>query len=648
MKPKLVFTVLAGLMVCLIFSTSQGANKFYYGGFHVESIYNKCSELKDSLRFNIVFGVDLNGYFNSLANASLQGVAEQEDLDSPTRWSSISHYTLWEAEGLQGSYVNLHYNGGTLVNDPSASGGKAWKFTRPIPPETIIQTGPGYHQELGDTLHPIEYTAEFRLKFRYSLYQPRGALGGEPPTAVCSLMVVETLRDPILKATTLYKNQFPNGGGYQPFLLNYTLPHDSVYGTNNSIEFQIYWFGIPEAEEFRIDYVKVYDYYGNQLMTDTTVANMIKTYVSQSWVTTPIQGTGEPVVYRWYLRDQPLSIDCYMPYAYIDNLLKANSPHIPGAQFSGNNRDSSSIHEYLLRTNPVEYMIDPYVFDHISTGSNFQACIDSLTKRLDYNKRKAESLNKDLWVAIQAFAMCKRSVTSCQGFADSIEYPANSGIFYCCGLSYGFREPTSLEVRVQTFLAMCYGANAVMNYRVPYAWNDSSLETGLYDQYVDTATQKWEEIKNFTGPRVEKLGPVFNQLTWQGACSSDSVGSFILPNDSLSYIKNIVPKNYYPPYVEVGFFRGPYESHTIDYFMLVNRRCLSSEGDSFKVFVEQDTTGKNFLVEDVYTNSTVAYISNECVYNNHDFTVYLRPGEGRLFRFWVPSYSPHPIIHVPS
>jgi hypothetical protein len=333
MKPKLVFTALAGLMICSIFSTSQGADKFYYGGCHVQALYPKCPELRDSLRFNMVFAVDLNqDNIHYPANAGLQAVAEQSDTRSPTYWSVLSHYTLWEAEGLQGSYVNLLYNGGTLVNDDSASGGKAMKFSGSGLPR-LIQWGPSYYQELGDTLHPIEYTAEFRLKFRYSLYQPRGAMSGQPPTPVCSIMVVETLRDTILKATTLYKNQFPNGGGYQPFLLSYTLPYDTVYKSNNSIEFQIYWFAIPEAEEFRIDYVKVYDDNGRRLMNGEKDSDIIA-YVSQAWVHTTIPATGETVVYRWYLRDQPPSVDCFAPYAYIDNLLRQVSTERVGMQAS--------------------------------------------------------------------------------------------------------------------------------------------------------------------------------------------------------------------------------------------------------------------------------------------------------------------------
>jgi hypothetical protein len=532
MKPKWIFTVLAGLMICLIFSTSQGADKFYYGGFHVQALYPKCPELRDSLRFNIIFAQGLNqDNIQYPANAGLQAIAEQADANSPTYWSCVSRYTMWEAEGFPGSYVNLQYHGGTLVNDPYASGGKAMSFSGSD--TGLIQWGPTYYQEPTFWDSTIFYTAVFRLK--YLLYSPRGPMAPGPPTPLCRLMVLDTIHNTVLRDRLIYKSDFTTAGVYDTFqLANYTVPN------GDSIDFRIYRFNRPEP--LYVDYVKVYNEDGKNLM-DGSWDSVIIAYVDSPWVHTPIPD-GDTAVYRWYMKDQPQSIDCYMPYAYIDTLLKSNPPKIPGAQFSGNNRDSSYIHEYLLRTNPVEYMIDPYPFGFGSTGSNFQVCIDSLTKWLDYNKRKALSLNKDLWVAIQAFAMCNRRDTSCQGYPDSIEYPVDSGIFYCWRL----RDPTPYEVRVQTFLAMCYGADAVMNYRTSYHCGDSTfLETGLYDQCGDSVTRKWEEIKNFTGPRVEQLGPIIKDLTWLGACSDDSVGSFTLRDARQSYIYNIVPQNHFPP-----------------------------------------------------------------------------------------------------
>jgi hypothetical protein len=231
MKPKWIFMALAGLSICLIFSTSQEADKFYfgtYGGIEDASI------LKDSLKLNIIEQYDVNeSNIDSLANNSLRAIVHAVGEGSPTDWSVLSHYTLWEAEGLDGSYYRLDYEGwGTLVDDPYASGGKAMKFSGPGEPG-IIQWGPSYEQEPDHWGGPpINYTAEFRLK--YVLFTPRGAMGGNPPDSVCRIMVVD--RGAILSSMKLSQNNFT--GAYQIFKLeNYTVSE------GNKMEFKIRWFG---------------------------------------------------------------------------------------------------------------------------------------------------------------------------------------------------------------------------------------------------------------------------------------------------------------------------------------------------------------------------------------------------------------------
>jgi hypothetical protein len=403
MKQKLIFGTLAVLMVFSIFSISRGADKFYYGswGGNPERDF---PFIKDSLRFNIVNTDVHSSTVDSFVNHSLRAMVGNygcgsTDEYSPYRQAGQSHYTLWEAEGWDGSYFNLSYNGGEVVNDPYASGGKAVKFTGPGTPR-LIQWGPTYSQERGDPANPIKYTAEFRLKLFYSLYQPRG---GRLPTPgqefVCCIMVVDTVSDSILKADTLCKGEFPSDGSYKIFTLaDYTVP---VW---NQIEFQIYWFALPVAIDFRIDYVKVYDQNGWDLIENPThyVANQIKAYVDSPWVHTTLPD-GDTVVYRWYMRDQPEYIDCYKPFAYIDSLLKLNLPHIPGAQFTCHYSDTIRIHEYLLRSHPEEYMVDAYVFHaDDTTESNIQQSLNLLTDNYNYNKRTADSLDKDFWVAVRA------------------------------------------------------------------------------------------------------------------------------------------------------------------------------------------------------------------------------------------------------
>ncbi|MCK4427582.1 MAG: hypothetical protein KAW16_03750 [candidate division Zixibacteria bacterium] len=338
MKTKWIFGIVAVVMILSVFSFSQGADKFYYGTYNWSDITKDFQYIRDSLRCNILWGKCTDATVDSFKDHSLRAIVQNmwgEHQNSPSMWAWKSHYTMWEAEGLDESWVNLEYDGGTEVNDPSASGGKAMKFTGPGTPG-LIQEGPNYYQEPGG---PIFYTAEFRLRFIYSLYQPLGAMGPGPPPnpKVCSLMVVDTVSHSILKDTVIYKGDFPGGGigPYQTFTLeDYTVP------SGNKIEFQIYWFGI--AGDLYIDYVKAYDNNGKQLMSglkDTVIMD----YVDSQWVHETIPETGETVVYRWYLRNEPTTIDLFATNRYIDNLLKEVSSERVGFQTFHKYREDSMV-----------------------------------------------------------------------------------------------------------------------------------------------------------------------------------------------------------------------------------------------------------------------------------------------------------------
>lgn len=320
MKPKLVLAVLAGLMILSIFSTSQGADKFYFGSY---GGIEHASMLKDSLKFNVIeqMGVDSSN-IGSLVDGRLRAIVHATGDYNPTWLAWLSHYTLWEAEGFPGSNFNLHYNGGALMSDPYASGGKAMSFSGSD--TGLIQWGPTYYQErkVPEESTMTEYTAEFRLK--YMLYSPRGAMAPGPPTPLCRLMVLDAVHDTILRDRLIYKSDFPKAGVYDTFkLADYTVLD------GNGIDFRIYRFDKPEP--LYIDYVKVYDDDGRQLMSGFWDSAIV-TYVSQTWVDTTIPATGDTVVYRWYGRDEPPSIDFYMPTRHIDNLLDSVSHERRGFQ----------------------------------------------------------------------------------------------------------------------------------------------------------------------------------------------------------------------------------------------------------------------------------------------------------------------------
>jgi len=300
--------VVVVLVAIFIFATNVLAgDKFYYGGFHAHVVLDKFPELHDSLKFNLVFLFNVDGNnIQSLANNSLKGIAEQGDPDSPTNWSRHSYYTIWEAEGFPGSRVGLTYKVGTQVCDPQAHpypcSGTGWntmKFYNHPAPETV-QAGPNYRQYTkymnGER---INYSVDFNLKF-----------SGDTTNVtrqVCKILVVAD--NVTLRESTLVVGNFASPG-YKKFQLQYSL--DSLLDFQ-STQFNIYWYGV---DSLYIDYVAVYNDNGSRLMRgqqDTLILN----YVQQSWV-------DSSVVYRWYMKDEPQSIDCYMPYAHIDSLLKNN------------------------------------------------------------------------------------------------------------------------------------------------------------------------------------------------------------------------------------------------------------------------------------------------------------------------------------
>jgi hypothetical protein len=638
MKTKWILGILAVSFVWLISSDSQGSDKFYYGtyGGRYEQDF---PSIGDSLKFNIVYSVISEGSVQHFVQNGLRALAWSSDTTiSPGYWASQSHYTMWEAEGYPGSNFGLHFSGGSLVDDTSASGGKAMKWRVPETTQKI-QWGPTYYQEpkLGQT--PIDYTAEFRLKFVSALHDPPNR-GGSAPAPVCSIMVVDVARDTILKAKTLNKNHFL-GGTYRTF----TLEDYNVLDTNK-IEFQIYVFGTTEAVYFYVDYVKVYDENGYRLVYLGLRDEAIMAYVDSPWVQTTLS-TGETVVYRWYLRDEPSSIDLFEPNRHVDSLLREVSAERVGFQAFNKWWRNDLEDDYFLRVNPEEYNVDLYFTSYWGpgySGPDFQSGLNTLTYNLNQAKLEAEEREKEFWMTIQAHYYGIELLpgdttccTSCSLQVDRIPHPG----WYCSNLK---RPPTANELRVQTFLSLCYGADAILN-SCYYSRNEYDATTGrwvlmlgLYETMGDTTTVRWREIRDFTGPRMEVLGPVFHELTWQGACFHDTVGSFVLRNQQASYIDSIVGVEPESSYIEVGFFEDAAANR---YFMLVNRRTLESQQDTAKVYL--NFPDGPYIATDMYTGSPVDKL---CGFN--PLEVGLEPGEGRLFKLEKLIAAPGYLLFVPQ
>jgi len=168
----------------------------------------------------------------------------------------------------------------------------------------------------------------------------------------------------------------------------------------------------------------------------------------------------------------------------------------------------------------------------------------------------------------------------------------------------------------------------VPGYRVepPMSWHTFGLvvrtdSTNEYTEY-DSITNKWYEVQQLN-EILEIIGPDLLALNWESAfTSTDDVPSG-------STVQDVAVSD-----VEIGDFI--HNSTAENYFMLLNRRCESTDTRTFTVTLESSSNRR--LIEDVLASRTpwdgapnrVAYRTLES--GEDEIVVTLEPGEGRLFR----------------
>ena len=91
MKTKLIFWILVLMMGCTVFSTIQGADRFYYGVYNGDP-QTEFGYIRDSLRFNIVCANNVNSQNISywVADSLRAIVSNSNDSYSPYTWADSS------------------------------------------------------------------------------------------------------------------------------------------------------------------------------------------------------------------------------------------------------------------------------------------------------------------------------------------------------------------------------------------------------------------------------------------------------------------------------------------------------------------------------------------------------------------------------
>jgi hypothetical protein len=130
---------------------------------------------------------------------------------------------------------------------------------------------------------------------------------------------------------------------------------------------------------------------------------------------------------------------------------------------------------------------------------------------------------------------------------------------------------------------------------------------------------------------IDSIGWLFvDTSSWQGAGQGDTVN--LIHGSFISHLKSA---EFTSPWIEVGFFK---DTVNTNYFMLVNRRCLSTEAQNVTIYLDSAKIGnkKMWYVIDQYSRDTTF---TGAINGDIPFTTHLDPGEGKLFKLVSLSYS---------
>jgi parallel beta-helix repeat protein len=448
------------------------------------------------------------------------------------------------------------------------------------------------------------------------------------------------------------------GGNSYVDLLSPVYFHKNL-GTDATLKIKVFWH---DNKNFYIDHFFIYDNFYESLFL---VQDPTPTYdeIKQQFQNVFGNFVTNDLYSHFYL-DEPWP-NSYRSIEKISELSSEAFPNYPDKYVNGATGDFPPWMRQLGNSQRrLPYVLnDKYVLWYIySTSSdpsienNLQDALDSLiySERPDYDSR-------GLKIAIDmAQNYTPNDYSDDVPFLHTIQVQAEkrieNGTIPNNGYNLRLRAPKPNEILAQGFLSLCYGAKGLAYYTI---WTNTESSTdigdvlstyGLFDEegnhYSDEGGQLSGFIQDPANPQEtnERFDAVkeLNQeisliedelltLTWKEAYSIHKVQ----PPIEINYIKGLsssdLSGNSDPPdetFVELGFFKktAEYNNNLLDYFMLVNRRGLDTEGRTYEV--SYDKAGTPYVNWRVWDEATSENWPGFAV---DDFAVYIDPGKGKLF-----------------
>jgi hypothetical protein len=200
-----------------------------------------------------------------------------------------------------------------------------------------------------------------------------------------------------------------------------------------------------------------------------------------------------------------------------------------------------------------------------------------------------------------------------------------------------YRAPSREEILCQINLALAYGAKGIVYYLYSRAnYGGPYFEQGLLDNARNPTTQ-YSSVQTIntnyqgTGQSLVNIGSNFLPLSWQAAFSihqntNEPISSTYKLYDVTSKIPGGATDTEAETYVEVGVL----QSGSTNHYMVVNRRCTSSETREITLTL-QGNSNYAYRITDVYSGSTTTCYLGSSI-TTFPYTLVLGPGQGKLLK----------------
>jgi hypothetical protein len=442
-------------------------------------------------------------------------------LNSDSELDLILHYTAgyyskWEAE--EGGSLALDYSKPGIRHEAGTQAGSYWRANKHTPVGKKIVCGPFYQQartyNLSYNKSVVLYKANFMLRY--------DAVPSENTYPVCKIMVKytildqdqsgyfqigETIEERILTSDNLSsvfslhtleysvpeKIQTKSTLMHYPQLDKLTSPTYPPYG----VEFIVEWLDDSQLGTLDVDFIEVFEdqiwsrYFNDEEDINALILNYANRAVYQNWNN----------LKYWYGVDEPYTIDQYIPYKKINDLLTSNGyPGLISAfypNWSGKRNWEISTQRFLNIVQPDKLMYDYYPYWPAKTNDQGLKTQQITIQRMFNETSEHIAYFNNCFFIAQAHAFWNWDTD------DSVSVPFK-------------RWANNSMLRANVMLALAHGAKGIFfwNYFSYLNPDDTYRSLGIVD-INNVKSELYYEIKDTLAPRLKgALGDTLSNIDY--------------------------------------------------------------------------------------------------------------------------------------